>query len=49
MWGRNKKAGSEEERREVSSEGGYTTTGEAVEGASNLYTEICAGKEDEVL
>jgi len=33
----------------VSSEGGYATTGEAVEGASNLYTEVCAGKEDEVL
>jgi len=32
----------------VSSKDGYATTSEAVEGAGILYTEKCAGKEDEV-
>jgi len=32
----------------VSGKGGHATTGEAVEGASALYTEKCAGKKDKV-
>jgi len=46
VWDRNRKAGRREEKRRnsISSEGGQATKGEAVEGASALHKEKCAGE-----
>ena len=49
MWGRNKKTGSGEERRETSSKASYAITGKTEKGAGVLYMEKYTEKKDEML